>query len=208
MLKPIVLVLTAALLLSESSASAHTDGSLSLSEASAGACGEGDTCVNTFDASWDRQRALGPLGGTLKVEATRGELSSQEFRARFAMVVSVPPKTREITFSSVWRLVGSATAIGNATAGCSVVHSQVGYVKVSTVFYATGLVNQEFAFSEKLTSSKPFPSEMTLWAELDCVARGSRVLAGVPSSGELVLRPDSPDEPGTALLHLHARFAE
>lgn len=157
MLKPIVLVLTAALLLSGSSASAHTDGSLSLSEASAGACGEGDTCVNTFDASWDPERAVGPLGGTLKVEATRGELSSEEFRAKFAMVVSVPPKTREITLSSVWRLVGSATAIGNATAGCSVVHSQVGYVKVSTFLLRDWIGEPGVRIQREANELEPIP---------------------------------------------------
>ena len=84
------------------------------------------------------------------------------------------------------------------------------YVKVSTVYYGTGPVNQEFAFTEKLTSSRSFPREITLWTELRCVARASAVTTGVtnlPSTAELVLQPDSSDSPGTALLHLHATFA-
>lgn len=205
-------------LLSSSSASAHTDQTVSLSKDRIDVCREGDTCTNTFDASWDGGRAVGPVGGTLKVEATGAERSAQEFTARFSMVVPVPPSTREITLSSAWRLVGLATAAGQASAGCSVAHSQVNYIAVTPIFYAHGMdglvpivgygvpVSPEFTFTQKLTSSKPFPKQMTLWTELRCSADGSHVTSGVPSSAEVTLTPDSADTRGTALLHLHATF--
>lgn len=211
MFKRTAFAITAAVLLFGTPASAHADGSVSLSKASTGTCGEGDTCINTFDASWDPGRTVGPLGGTLKVEATRAQFSDQRFSARFAMVVSVPPSTREITLSSVWRLVGSATTVlGNTLAGCSVAHPQVGYETVSTVDHGTGPFDREFVFTKKLTSSKSFPRQMTLWAELRCVAQASALTTSVtnlPQTAELVLQPDSADSRGTALLHLHATFA-
>lgn len=205
-------------LLSSSSASAHTDQAVSLSKDRVDVCREGDTCTNTFDASWDAGRVVGPVGGTLKVEAKGAERSTQEFTARFSTVVSVPPSTREITLSSAWRLVGLATAAGQASAGCSVAHSQVNYIAVTPIFYAHGMdglvpvigygvpVSQEFTFTQKLTSSKPFPKQMALWTELGCSAYGSQVNSGVPSSAEVTLTPDSADTRGTALLHLHATF--
>lgn len=209
---------TVLVLLSSSSASAHTDGTLSLSKDRIDVCREGDTCTNTFDASWDAERVVGPVGGTLKVEARGAGRSTQEFTARFSMVVSVPPSTREITLSSAWRLVGLATAAGQASAGCSVAHSQVNYIAVTPIFYADGMdglvpivgygipVSPEFTFTQKLTNSKPFPKQMTLWTELRCSAYGSHVTSGVPSSAEVTLTPDSADTRGTALLHLHATF--
>lgn len=209
---------TVLILLSSSTASAHTDETVSVSKDRIDVCREGDTCTNTFDASWDAERVVGPVGGTLKVEATGTERSTQEFTARFSMVVSVPPKTREITLSSAWRLVGLATAAGQASAGCSVAHSQMNYIAVTPIFYAHGMdglvpvvgygvpVSPEFAFTEKLTSSKPFPKQMTLWTELRCSAAGTHVTSGVPSSAEVTLTPDSADNRGTALLHLHATF--
>lgn len=203
--------IAAAFLLFGAPASAHVDESVSLSKASAGTCGEGDTCINTFDASWDPQRTVGPLGGTLKVEGTRAHFSDQRFSARFAMVVTVPPKTREITLSSEWRLVGSAmTVLGHTRAGCEVAHPQVGYETVATVNHGTGSFDREFVFTEKLTSSKSFPRQMTLWAELRCVAQAGALRTSVtnlPQTAELVLQPDSADSRGTALLHLHATFA-
>lgn len=209
---------TVLVLLSSSSASAHTDQTVTLSEDRIDVCREGDTCTNTFDASWDAERVVGPVGGTLKVEATGAERSSQEFTARFSMVVAVPPNTREITLSSAWRLVGLATAAGQASAGCSVAHSQVNYIAVTPIFYAYGMdglvpivgygvpVSPEFTFTQKLTSSNPFPKQMTLWTELRCSAHGSHVTSGAPSSAEVTLTPDSADTRGTALLHLHATF--
>lgn len=216
--RTIIVAISAVLLASVGPAAAHTDKEVSLSSSKTDACQTGDSCTNTVAASWDANAGAGSIGGTLKVEARGIQRSTQGFTARYAMAVSVPAKTRTITLSSGWRVVGEATAANNGVAGCSVIHPNVNYVTQTPLFYADGegsipvvgygaLAPADFTVTTTLLrSSSPFPRNMTLWAELDCVAWGQNH-QGLASSAELNLIPDTSQLPGTAFIHLHATFS-